>query len=100
MVKGSSSLANTANRQPKKRKSSVSMDSDGTEVAARPHSADVHSLKTEGVKQLRASLLEWFSEVRDVRGMPWRRSVMYASPEQQAQRADEVREASEEQSAN
>jgi hypothetical protein len=60
-------------------------------VTARPHSAELHTLKNENVAQLRASLLEWFADVRDVRGMPWRQPAMATSPEGQAQRAYEVR---------
>lgn len=100
MAKGSSSLGNTAKRQPKKRKSSVSKDDDETEMTARPHSAALHSLQNEKVQQLRATMLEWFAEVRDLRGMPWRRPAMDVSPEEQAQRAYEVRESSMKSSAN
>ncbi|KAF8488063.1 DNA glycosylase [Gautieria morchelliformis] len=93
MAKGSTSLGITGKRQPKTRRLSVTIDDDAdtkTEVTARLHSAELHSLKNENVAQLRASLLEWFADVRDVRGMPWRRRAIATSPEEQAQRAYEV----------
>jgi hypothetical protein len=94
MAKGSTSLGTTAERRPKKRKLHVTIDDNadpGKGVTARPHSAELHTLKNENVAQLRVSLLEWFADVRDVRGMPWRQPAMATSPEGQAQRAYEVR---------
>jgi hypothetical protein len=93
MAKGSTSKGNMAKRQPKKRRLSLSDDSNDdvqAEVVARPHSASLHTLKSADVAPLRTNLLEWFTKTRDVRGMPWRQHVMEMSPEKQAQRAYEV----------
>ena len=94
MGKGSTSC-NKPNRQPKKRKLSLSDNTDDdvqAEVAVRPHSASLHQLQSgnSNVAQLRVNLLEWFIKMRDVRGMPWRRVVTDTSPDEQAQRAYEV----------
>ena len=57
---------------------------------ANPHSSTRHSISSP--RPMRASLLEWYAGVHDVRGMPWRRPFDPSlDADARAQRAYEVR---------
>ena len=57
---------------------------------ANPHSSSRHSISSP--RPMRASLLDWYAGVHDVRGMPWRRPFDPSlDADARAQRAYEVR---------
>ncbi|BEI82151.1 hypothetical protein CcaverHIS002_0300190 [Cutaneotrichosporon cavernicola] len=66
-----------------------SRTNDDIEDCVRPHGSEYHSVNAVAEKQQK--LLDWFEDVRDARGMPWRKRYdAAATAEEKGQRAYEI----------
>jgi A/G-specific adenine glycosylase len=79
--------------QPKRPSAAVTRESSEratSETYATPHSPSQHLISSPDL--MRPSLLDWYSGVQDVRGMPWRKPFdPTLDSDARAQRAYEVR---------
>ena len=89
-----SATSSKAKQSPKKKKAKSTPSTHDLEVAKtnkpRPHASETHRI--DDPRPIRVSLLEWYSEVHETRGMPWRKPYDASlGRDERAQRAYEVR---------
>ena len=91
-----SATSSKANQSPKKKKAKSTPSTHDLELEVavtnkpRPHASETHRI--DDPRPIRVSLLEWYSEVHETRGMPWRKPYDASlGRDERAQRAYEVR---------
>ena len=91
-----SATSSKAKQSPKKKKAKSTPSTNDLElevaVANKPHPHPSETHRIDDPRPIRVSLLEWYSEVHETRGMPWRKPYDASlGRDERAQRAYEVR---------